>query len=273
MNDTECVGFLQWALPRLRMRWDGFRKVRRQVCRRVERRRRELGLDGLPAYRAYLEEHADEWAVLDSLCRVTISRFYRDRGVFAFLEGEVLPALADAALEAGRHRLDVWSAGCASGEEPYTLALVWEIALASRFPGLRLHVLATDTDEAVLARARRACYETSSLKELPGDWRRRAFAPRDGLYCLRDEIKRSVTFSLHDVRSGAPGGGRFDLVLCRNLVFTYFDPELQQALSGLIVEALRRGGALVVGAHETPPETEGVAAWSAELGVYRRMRG
>lgn len=269
MNDGECVRFLQWAMPRLRMRWEGFRKVRRQVCRRVERRRRELGLDGLGAYRAHLEENPDEWAVLDSLCRVTISRFYRDRGVFAFLERKLLPTIADAALEAGRHRLDVWSAGCASGEEPYTLALVWEIALAPRFPGLRLNVLATDADEAMLARGRRGCYGTSSVKELPEDWRRRAFSPRDGLVCLRDEIKRPVTFVQHDVRVGPPPGGPFDLVLCRNLAFTYFELELQRALSGRIVEMLRPGGALVVGAHEAPPETEGLAAWSAPLGVYR----
>jgi chemotaxis protein methyltransferase CheR len=255
------------------LRWEGFRKVRRQVCRRIERRRRELMLDGFPTYRAYLEEHPDEWRVLDSLCRVTISRFYRDRGAFAFLEVEVLPSLAEAALEAGRQRLEVWSAGCASGEEPYTLALVWEIGLASRFPGLRLHVLATDADDTMLARARRACYGTSSLKELPDDWRHRAFSPRDGLHCLRDEIKRCVAFSLHDVRVGPPAGGPFDLVLCRNLVFTYFDVELQQALAGQIVETLQPGGALVVGAHEAPPETRDLAAWSSGLGVYRSMRG
>src|SRR5687767_6728995 len=118
-NDAQCVGFLQWALPHVRMRWEGFRRVRRQVCRRIERRRRELGLDGLPAYRLYLEQHPDEWPVLDSLCRVTISRFYRDRGVFAFLEGEVLPAVAQGAVRDGRQALEAWSAGCASGEEPY----------------------------------------------------------------------------------------------------------------------------------------------------------
>ena len=273
MNDSECVGFLQWALPPLRMRWEGFRKVRRQVCRRIERRRRELGLAGLPAYRAYLEENPDEWPVLDSLCRVTISRFYRDRGVFAFLEREVLPTLADAALEAGRDRLDLWSAGCASGEEPYTLALVWELGLASRLPRLRLNVLATDADEALLARARRACYGTSTVKELPEDWRRRAFTPRNGLLCVRDEIKRCVTFSRHDIRAEPPADGPFDLVLCRNLVFTYFDAELQQELAARIVETLRPGGGLVVGAHEAPPETDGLAAWSADLGVYVTASG
>src|SRR5438477_9810042 len=121
----DCVEFLQWALPRLRMRWDGFRKVRRQVCRRIERRSRELGLTDLAAYRDYLERRPDEWARLDALCRVTISRFYRDRETFAALEQEVLPALARGGAE-----IEVWSAGCASGEEPYTLALLWKLELA-----------------------------------------------------------------------------------------------------------------------------------------------
>jgi chemotaxis protein methyltransferase CheR len=270
MSDTECVAFLQWALPRLRMRWEGFRKVRRQVCRRVDRRRRALRLDGLPAYRAYLGQHEDEWAVLDSLCRVTISRFYRDRGVYAFLESEVLPPLAETAVEDGRPALEAWSAGCASGEEPYTLALVWALRRPAE---IDLHVLATDADDAMLDRARNACYRASSLKELPDEWRRRAFVSRDELFCLRDEIKRGVTLARHDVRSGPPPGGPFDLVFCRNLVFTYLDEGLQREVTGWILDVLRPGGALVVGAHETPPDLGALAPWSARFGVYRRSAG
>jgi chemotaxis protein methyltransferase CheR len=255
------------------MRWEGFRKVRRQVCRRVDRRRRALGLDGLPAYRAYLEQHEGEWGVLDSLCRVTISRFYRDRGVFAFLEAEVLPTLARAAAADGRSALEAWSAGCASGEEPHTLALVWELGLAARFAALDFRVLATDADDAMLARARDACYGPSSLKDLPDEWRRSAFVSRDELFCLRDEIKHRVTLARHDVRSGPPAGGPFDLVLCRNLVFTYLDEGLQHEVAGWILDALRPGGALVVGAHEAPPEIGGLTPWSAGLGVYRRSAG
>jgi chemotaxis protein methyltransferase CheR len=251
------------------MRWEGFRKVRRQVCRRIERRRRDLGLDGLAAYRVYLEEHSDEWVVLDGLCRVTISRFYRDRGLFAFLEDEVLPTLALRALDDGRQALETWSAGCASGEEPYTVELVWEIGLAARFPGLGVHLLATDADETMLSRAQEACYRASSVKELPDDWRRQAFACRGGLWCLRNEFKRGITFARQDVRAGPPAGVVFDLVLCRNLAFTYFDLELQQELAGRIAGALRPGGALVVGAHEAPPETARLTPWSAGLGVYR----
>ncbi len=97
MNDEECVRFLQWALPKLHLRWAGFRKVRRQVCKRIDRRLSELELTDTDAYRLYLESHPIEWESLDSFTRITISRFYRDRYVFDFLKRETLPALASLA--------------------------------------------------------------------------------------------------------------------------------------------------------------------------------
>jgi len=75
MTDRECIAFLQWALLRMRMRWAGFRRVRAQVLKRISRRIEALSLPGADAYRTYLDSHPDEWAVLASLCRVTISRF------------------------------------------------------------------------------------------------------------------------------------------------------------------------------------------------------
>jgi CheR methyltransferase, SAM binding domain len=174
--EDDCVAFLQWALPRIGRRWAGYRKVHRQVCRRVRRRAAELGCVSLAGYRARLERDPDEWSELDALTNVTISRFYRDRGVFAFLQSDVLPALADTARDAGRPLVRAWSAGCASGEEPFTLAIVWELAIAAE---ARLQILATDTDPALLRRAAEGRYPPSALRELPGPWRDAAFA-RDG---------------------------------------------------------------------------------------------
>ncbi len=122
MKNEQCVRFLQWALPQLGMRWPGFRKVRKQVCKRVGQHIQDLGLAGVDEYQVYLEEHPTEWAQLDSLCRITISRFCRDKEVFAALEKEVLPSLVRGVRERGDTNLRIWSAGCGSGEEPYTLA-------------------------------------------------------------------------------------------------------------------------------------------------------
>src|SRR4051794_28487328 len=151
-----CVAFLQWALPRLGLRWAGFRRVRRQVCRRIRRRAAELGLPSLDAYRDHLEAHPAEWDVLRSLTPVTISRFGRDRAVFGALAADVLPALGRAAHAAGRDRLRAWSAACASGEEAYTLAML----------RADVDVLATDVHPPVLARARAGRYDASSVGEL-----------------------------------------------------------------------------------------------------------
>ena len=251
MTDAECVRFLQWALPRLGLRWQGFRKVRRQVCRRVSRRIAEVGLSGADAYRAYLERNQEEWDVLPGLCRVTISRFWRDRPVFEALRDVVLPALGPT--------VSAWSAGCASGEEPYSLVL------AAAEAGIEIHIVATDVDPALLERARRASYGESSLRDLPGDLRARAFD--DGR--LRPKYREPVEFLQHDVRHGAPGGS-FDVVLCRNLVFTYFADELQLEVGRHLVRSLHAGGALLVGVHEGLPEgLNELEPWPPARGVYR----
>ena len=107
MQDKECVQFLQWALPRLSLRWAGFRKVRRQVCKRIQRRIRTIGLADTNAYRKLLETDKEEWQVLDELCRITISRFFRDREVFDCLGAHVLPQLARDRIAAGDATLRV----------------------------------------------------------------------------------------------------------------------------------------------------------------------
>jgi chemotaxis protein methyltransferase CheR len=268
--DPACVDFLQWALPRLGLRWAGFRKVRRQVCRRLGRRLVDLGLSDLAAYREYLRVHPEEWAVIDGLTPITISRFYRDRAVFAALEREVLPALSHAALAADRARLRSWSAGCASGEEPYTLALMWQHALAPRFPGLAHEILATDLDPVMLRRTRAARYGGGSLRELPPAWREDGFDRLDERYVLRREPRRLVTVRRHDLRAQPPAGA-FDLVLCRNVAFTYFVPERQRAVRDRLAAALRPNGALVVGLHEALPDPPLLfAPWGARA-VFRRV--
>ena len=265
MTEGDCVDFLRWALPRLGRRWAGYRKVRRQVCKRVQRRRRELGLGGLTEYRDYLEAHGDEWRILDSLTSVTISRFYRDRGFFDALGNDVLPALVRGI--AGQE-LRVWSAGCASGEEPYTIALIWAYRLSPEFPRMQLRILATDVDHHMLRRAEEACYRPSSLKELPDEWRRQAFVADGDVACLSRSHVQPVTLARHDLRADPPDGP-FDLILCRNSAFTYFDEPLQRDICARLAGALRRSGALAVGAHEEVPGESALEPWPGVRGVYR----
>ena len=97
MKIMDCIAFLQWALPQLSLSWRGFRKVRSQACKRIRRRMQSLGLEDFAAYRDHLERHPQEGAMLDSFCRIMISRLYRDRNVFGVLGERVLPRLAQRA--------------------------------------------------------------------------------------------------------------------------------------------------------------------------------
>ena len=269
MTDQQCIRFLQWALPRLRYRWGGFRKVRRQVHKRIDRRIHELGLEDIEAYRAYLESHPSEWNVLESFCRISISRFYRDRGVFDHLGERVFPELARSVTTRGETRLRVWCAGCASGEEPYTLAILWSIAVAPAYPRIRLELVATDIDEQLLARSKAARYASSSLKDVPSHWRETAFVHDGEEYVLKAEYRDVVEFRRQDIRTEAPPGP-FELILCRHLAFTYFDERLQEAVLTRIAGRLTPGGLFVAGKQEPLPKSaEENFREENGLGIYR----
>jgi chemotaxis protein methyltransferase CheR len=111
------------------------------------------------------------------LCRIAISRFHRDRGVFDHLLRAVLPGLAQRASERGAEAVRCWSAGCASGEEPYTLRILWDLGLPAERARVPLRIVATDVDARLLERAREGRYPASSLKELP---RERSSQPSSG---------------------------------------------------------------------------------------------
>jgi chemotaxis protein methyltransferase CheR len=243
MRDSDCVEFLQW------------------------RRLAELNLPDLHGYRAYLEAAPAEWALLDEFCRIPISRFWRDRSVFDCLAAEVLPALAQA-VPTSRGWLRCWSLGCASGEEPFSLVLLWLLRLARRFPHLRCAVMATDIDPLLIARAARACYPSRSVSDLPADLRA-VFLTRGDELCLPSALRANVTLRCQDVRTALPTG-RFDLILCRNLVFTYFSRERQAHILARLTGCLRPGGALIIGKHELLTATESLTEWDAGFGIYRR---
>jgi chemotaxis protein methyltransferase CheR len=272
MTDQECVAFLQWTLPQLGMRWLGFRKVRRQVHKRINRRLGELGLSGISDYRAYLHTHPAEWLVLDGLCRISISRFYRDRGVFDRLRDKVLPELARMVTARNEGEVRSWCAGCASGEEVYTLAILWSKYVQPHFPQVQLRQVATDTDEQMLQRACQACYPASSLKDAPLDWLDTSFTRLEREYTLNSHFHGQVEFRQEDIRTDAPAGS-FHLVLCRNLVFTYFVEELQRAVLQQIIKHMVCGAFLVIGKQENLPESvKGLLPYNLDLGIYRIYR-
>jgi len=238
----------------------------------------QLELPNLAAYRVRLESDAEEWQVLERLCGVTISRFYRDGQVWDTLRQVVLPNLATAALRAGESRLCCWSVGCASGEEPYTLCILWGLGLgapaalelgAPRTLGLR--VLGTDAGEQVLARARLARYAAGTLRELPAGWREQAFEAQDGAFQLREAFRAAVELRRSDVRVSLPDEV-FHFISCRNVVCTYFDEPLQVQTLERLSTRLVDGGLLLLGRRERLPAGVPFEPWHPELGMYRRLR-
>ena len=165
VKDADCTEFLQWALPRLAMRWPGFRRVRGQVCKRLGRRMAELGLKESAEYRALLETDPEEWMRLDGYAGSASPASTGTRGCGGCWSARSSPSGRAGTAARRANRLRIWSAGCASGEEPYTLALLF--AFGETLSDCPPEILATDADPHLLQRARRACYPATSLRDLP----------------------------------------------------------------------------------------------------------
>jgi chemotaxis protein methyltransferase CheR len=145
------------------------------------------------------------------------------------------------------------------------------MVLSCRYPTLGLRILGTDADPHAIERARKGSYPASSVKDFPEDWREKAFVQSREGFCLKEEFRVPVTFQEEDVRSTVPEG-RFQLILCRYLVFTYFDEELQMKTLNTMVSKLLPGGVLVIGKTESLPKGAlGVEPWWEELKIFRKV--
>ena len=183
----------------------------------------DLRLADFAGYRARLEAGPAEWAVFDECCHITISRFFRDRGVFEILRRRVLPDIAARARREGRDAR-IWSAGCASGEEPYTVKILWDLDVASSFPNVSLSIIATEIDKAMLARAQEGCFEATSLHELPAHFVSQAFDQMEPGFASSRPIGKELSFFTRTCGYEMPASV-FDLILCRYVAFTYFAPR------------------------------------------------
>lgn len=256
MTDDELVSFLQWALPKIGFRWKGFKKVRRQIGKRLKLRLSELDLYDIGAYKELLQKVTAEWGVFKSFCNITISRFYRDKSVFKTIQEKVFPDLIKLAEKADKQQLNFWSIGCCSGEEPYTIAILWDEFRGSNIPDqTSLKILATDISQSLLQRAQTAIYTTSSVRNLPNHLINKSFKVDNRQYILEDRYKKYIDFQIQDICTTIPKD-KFNIILCRNLIFTYFDYTIQKRLLNKILKNLEDGGFLVIGIHEKIPPGE-----------------
>ncbi|GGL69750.1 CheR family methyltransferase [Wenxinia marina] len=226
---------------------------------RLRRRIRALGLGGFGAY-CRIVENGDpvEREHFVSALTTNVTHFYREPHHFRHLEGEVLPPLIDPA-RAGE-RIRVWSAGCSTGPEPYSIAasILKVFPDAARFD---VRILATDIDRAVLRRAEGGRYEAEECKVPDEEHRRRLFAGReDGVATIRPEVAGLVTFRPLNLNGPWPMSGRFHAIFCRNVAI-YFDRPTQERLWSRFAEFLKPGGMLYIGHSErvTGPATQAFA--------------
>ena len=229
--------------------WDLTRFKENYLRRRVDARLRAVGAKSWEAYAAILVSDADELGRLKDRLTVHVTEFLRDPDMWETLRRDILPPLIGAAADRPIRELRLWSAGCSSGEEPYSLAMLALAAAREQGRGVRVRVMASDLDAGVLEKARAGRYDAEALRLVPAEWRGEFFVPDGKLWAVGPELRKTVSFRVLDLFSSPPPPG-LDLLLCRN-VMIYFSRDLQQRLLRSFHQALRQGGIFVTGKTET----------------------
>ncbi|MET8152302.1 CheR family methyltransferase [Actinoplanes sp. NPDC049668] len=219
---------------------------RSSLMRRVGRRMTQVSAPDYADYLDYLQVHPEELTALFNTILINVTSFFRDAEAWDYLRAEVMPALL-AANETGVP-LRVWSAGCASGEEAYSLAIMLSELLGIEEFRRRVKIYATDVDEEGLAVARHASYSERDVAGMPPELLERYFEASASRYVFRKDLRRSVIFGRNDLVQDAPIS-RIDLLVCRNALM-YFNAETQSRILSRFHFALGRDGVLFLGKAE-----------------------
>jgi two-component system CheB/CheR fusion protein len=239
------------------------------IQRRLLRRLADTGTSDIDAYLRYLRRHPEEYNRLVSTFLIKVTDFFRDTELFDYLRESLLPELIESA-RGHDGELRIWSAGCATDEEAYSVAVLLADLLGDDLERLNVRIFATDADPDAISFARRGVYPASSLKNMTVAMRDRLFTPLDGAFEIHKRIRSLLLFGQHDLGQRAPFP-RTDLVLCRN-VLIYFTPDLQRRALQLFAFSLRPGGRLILGKSEsTSPLSEYFNLENPPLRVYRRQ--
>lgn len=255
-------------LHHLGLSWTGYRKVRKGVKKRVSRHMVALNCSNMAQYLIELDRSKEVRDECDRLMTVSISRFFRDKGMWEFLLAEILPGL----IEENPEKISVWSAGCASGEEVYSLKIISDPVLSSNGPSPELIITATDMNPLYLERARTGLYPESSLKEIPEGLRSNYFHPKEGgkYYRIKDLLKRGLIWRVHNFLSSTLEA-RFQIIFLRNNLLTYYQDEIKRAALKRMLASLCPGGFLIIGSHETLPfETPELYNYGSLSYIFRK---
>ncbi|RKQ37660.1 CheR family methyltransferase [Oceanobacillus halophilus] len=210
-----------------------------QMRRRITTLRAKRGFTSFDSY--YNQLVQDKELINEFLDRITInvSEFYRNPKRWDVLKNTIIPKLHNQS-----NQLTIWSAACSTGEEPYSIAMMFK----EYFPDIRVRILATDLDDNVLSQAKKGIYLEQSLKELPQEMIRNYFTKENKLYKIDDSVKRSVHFKKHNLLSDCYPKN-VDLIVCRN-VLIYFTDKAKERIYQNFKTSLNQGGILFVGSTE-----------------------
>ncbi|WP_378738999.1 CheR family methyltransferase [Nocardia brasiliensis] len=243
---------------------------RSSLTRRIRKRMQEVGVTDYLDYRDLLESNAEEFRHLFNTILINVTSFFRDLDAWHYLQREVLPELI--ANTKPDSEIRIWSAGCSSGEETYSLAITLAEVLGIEECASRVKLYGTDVDEEALREARSGVYPAKALGQLSSEVQDRYFEPFGDKFVFRSDLRRRVIFGRHDITRDAPIS-RLDLLVCRNTLM-YFNAEAQARILERFRFALREGGFLFLGKAElllAEGERFGVA--SMRQRVFRRRAG
>ncbi|HEX5279447.1 MAG TPA: chemotaxis protein CheB [Micropepsaceae bacterium] len=245
---TRVLGFL-----RVRTGHDFSQYKHASLLRRIDRRMQVVRSPGLPEYLDYLRENPDEVEALFADLLISVTRFFRDAAAFEQLKKIVVPAMLDN--KKPRETVRIWVPGCATGEEAYSIAMIFLDALAQRDMPSPIQIFATDLDAGALQTAREGCYPETVSADVSEERLRRYFTKEAGEYRIRREVRDLIVFAQHSVVKDPPFS-RLDLISCRNFLI-YVNRELQQRVIATFHYALLSGGYLFLGSSETADHPEG----------------
>ncbi|ORW73271.1 CheR family methyltransferase [Mycobacterium saskatchewanense] len=216
---------------------------RTSLMRRVRHRMDQAGYNSFEQYLDFLQASSDEFTALFNTILINVTSFFRDPEAWEFVAAEVIPRML--AERGPNDPIRVWSAGCASGQEAYTLAMLLAEALGPDAFRQRVKIYATDVDEDALTEARSASYDAKSVEAVPADLLARYFDLVNGRYVFHKDLRRAVIFGRNDLVKDAPIS-RVDLLVCRNTLM-YLNAETQRIVLGRLHFALAPQGMLFLG--------------------------
>src|SRR5947209_8548037 len=214
--------------------------------RRIRKRMEGVNVESFEDYVDYLEVHPDEFVHLFNTILINVTSFFRDPPAWDYLAREVLPRLL--AERPSGEPIRVWSAGCASGQEAYTLAMLLAEALGTEAFRERVKIYGTDVDLDALNQARHASYAAREVEDVPPELLAKYFEPAGDRYVFQKDLRRCVIFGRHDLIQDAPIS-RLDLLVCRNTLM-YFNAETQARILNRFHFAVNDGGYLFLGKAE-----------------------